>query len=136
MTEKELSRYFHLKKEIKDLKERLAKLGDDGIGGTEFTDMPKGMTIPESVEEMIVGLREKYIELRVSALEEYIKIETYINTKVDDPEIRNIMRKRFLDLWKWEDIGREYHSDRTTVSKKCRKYIEKLSHNSRQVVLL
>ena len=56
-------------------------------------------------------------------LEQYIKIEKYISN-VEDSEIRLIMRKRFLDLKDWEDIGNKIHCDRTTVARKVRKYIK------------
>lgn len=134
MTEKELSRYYYLKKEISDLEERIIKLGY-GVGSVEISDMPKGVPSNNTIQQRVVELREKYIEARVSALEEYLKIEKYISS-VDDSEIRTMMRLRFLDLKSWEEIGREYHYDRTTVSKKIRRYIKQVSHNSHQNVLL
>lgn len=67
-------------------------------------------------------LKELWLDARLSALEEYLKIEKYISN-IDDSEIRTIMRMRFLDLKKWEQIGNELKYDRTVVAKKCRKYI-------------
>lgn len=128
MTEKELSKYFYLKKEIEDLEERINKLGV-GIGSIVLTDMPKGNKKRVSIQEKITELKNKYIEARVSALEEYLKIENYINS-VEDTEIRTIMRMRFLDLKTWDEIGKEFYSDRTTISKKLRANIKSLSHNS------
>ena len=125
MSEKELSQYFHLKKEIEDLEERIAKLGN-GVGGIEIKDMPGGSHKISSIQEKIVELKEKWINARISALEEYLKIENYIKT-IEDSELRTIFRMRFLDLKKWEEIGRKFYSDRTTISKKVREYI---SHNS------
>lgn len=121
MTEKELSKYFYLKKEIEDLEERIEKLGV-GIGSIEITDMPKGSKKIVSIQEKVTELRNRYIEARISALEEYLKIENYIKS-VEDPEIRTIMRMRFLDLKAWEEIGRELHMYRTTAFRNCRKYI-------------
>lgn len=122
MTEKELSKYFYLKKEIEDLEERINKLGV-GIGSIVLTDMPKGNKKRVSIQEKITELKNKYIEARVSALEEYLKIENYINS-VEDTEIRTIMRMRFLDLKKWEEIGRNLHMDRTTAYRNLKKYIK------------
>lgn len=122
MTEKELSKYFYLKKEIEDLEERINKLGV-GIGSVVLTDMPKGNKKRVSIQEKITELKNKYIEARVSALEEYLKIENYIKS-VEDTEIRTIMRMRFLDLKTWEEIGRNLHMDRTTAYRNLKKYIK------------
>ncbi len=127
MSEKELSQYFHLKKEIEDLEERIAKLGN-GVGSIEIKDMPGGSHKISSIQEKIIILKEQWINARISALEEYIKIENYIKT-IEDSELRTIFRMRFLDLKNWEEIGRKFYSDRTTISKRVRSYIQ-LSHNS------
>lgn len=130
MTEKDLSQYFKLSKEVKDLEERIITMGN-GIGSMEFNSNTKavGKKI-ESIQEKISELKDLWMESRVSALEKYIEIEKYIES-VEDSEIRTMMRKRFLDLKDWEEIGKEFHCDRTTVSKKIRKYIkEQVSHKS------
>ena len=124
MSEKELSQYFHLKKEIEDLEERIAKLGN-GVGSIKITDMPKGSSKLSSIQERIVELKEKWITARLTALEEYIKIETYINS-IEDTEIRMIARYRYLDLLGWEQIALKIGNgqDRTTISKKIRKFLD------------
>ena len=68
----------------------------------------------------------KLTEKRLSALEQYLEIERYIED-VDDVEIRNIMRYRFLDLLKWEEIAERMYQDRTTIAKKVRKYLKERS---------
>jgi hypothetical protein len=129
MTEKELSKYYYLNIEIKDLEEKIARFGD-GVGSPGYGEMIKSSGRHDSIEEKYVQLKSMYMEARVSALEEYIKIEKYISS-VEDPEIRLILRKRFLDLKQWEEIGNELYCDRTTVSKKCRNFIKnQVSHKS------
>lgn len=129
MSEKELSKYYWLKKEINDLENRLLEFGD-GISATSITNEMKGSAEHISIQEKRAILVEKLFNARLSALEEYIKIESYIE-KVDDVEIRQIMRYRFLDLLSWNEIGAEMLYDRTTISKKLRAYL-KHSHNSHQ----
>lgn len=129
MNEKDLSKYFWLKKEINDLENRLLEFGD-GISATSITNEIKGSPEHISIQEKRAILVEKLFNARLSALEEYIKIESYIE-KVDDVEIRQIMRYRFLDLLSWNEIGAEMLYDRTTISKKLRAYL-KHSHNSHQ----
>jgi hypothetical protein len=124
MSEKELSKYYYLKKEIKDLEERIETLGN-GVGSIKISDMPKGSSKISSIEEKIVELKEKWINARVSALEEYLRIETYINS-IEDIEIRLIARYRYLDLLSWEQIALKIGKcqDRTTVSKKMRSFLD------------
>lgn len=121
MTEKELGRYFWLKKEVKHLENELEEFGD-GVSATSFEEKIGSSGINTSIQEKRAILIEKLINARLTALEEYIKIETYIN-KVEDTEIRSIMVLRFQELKNWEQIGDELHMERTTVSKKLRRYL-------------
>lgn len=126
MTKDELNKYYHLKIEIEYLKQKIDEFGD-GVKSQQFSEdkvssSHKNKSIQETKVELVAILTEK----RISALEEYIKIEQYIDN-VDDPELRNIMRFRFLDCMDWEDIGNKYFMDRTTVAKKVNRYIKKKS---------
>ena len=122
MTEKELSKYYYLTIEIKDIEERIAKFGN-GVGSKEFDNEISGTGKKESIQEKYMELKSLYIEKRIDALEEYIKIEKYISD-VEDPEIRLIMRLRFMDLKDWDEIGAKLNYDRTSISKKVRRYIK------------
>ena len=62
-------------------------------------------------------------EKRISALEQYLAIERYIES-VEDVELRNIMRYRFLDLYTWDMIADLMYMDRSTVSKKVKRYLK------------
>lgn len=123
MDEKELSKYYYLKKEVEDLEQRIVEFGD-GIKSSQFKEVSvssshNNKSIQETKVELVALLTEK----RISALEQYLEIERYIED-VDDAEIRNIMRYRFLDLMKWEEIGEKIFQDRTSVAKKMRKYLK------------
>jgi hypothetical protein len=122
MTEKELSKYYYLTIEIKDIEERIAKFGN-GVGSKGFDNEISGTGKKESIQEKYMELKSLYIEKRLDALEEYIRIEKYISD-VEDPEIRLIMRLRFMDLKDWDEIGAKLNYDRTSVSKKVRRYIK------------
>ena len=132
MTEKELNKYYWLKKEIEDIENRLIEFGD-GVSGIQYKEINVVSSHKVvSIQDKRMELVNKLLEARVSALEEYIKIESFIET-VDDSKIRQIMRYRFLDLKDWYRIGELMNCDRTTVSKMLRKYLkEKLSHNSHE----
>lgn len=121
MSEKELSRYYWLKKEIKNLEDRLLEFGV-GVSSPSLDNEIAGTGNHASIQERRAELVEKLINARLSALEEYLRIESYIE-KVEDSEIRQIMRYRFLDLFSWSRIGEEMHYERTTISKKLRSFI-------------
>lgn len=123
MTEKELSKYYWLRKEIKDLEERLVEFGY-GISATKLDKEISGITSTESIQEKRVVIIEKWISARVSALEEYLKIESYIES-VEDSEIRQIMRYRFLDLKKWNEIDKLMLCGKDYAKKKYYQYRKK-----------
>lgn len=122
MNEKELSRYYWLKKEVKNLEERLEEFGS-GLKAMNMETEAGSSGVHDSIQEKRAQLVERLINARLTALEEYLKIESYIE-KVDDSEIRQIMRYRFLDLYGWFKIGDLMNYDRTTCSKKLRAYIK------------
>lgn len=137
MNEKDLSKYYWLKQEVNDLEENIRKVKNeikefgDGVGSSKFKDIVTSSSgVSESIQEKYMKLKEKletlqniHIEKRLSALEEYIKIENYISS-VEEPLIRLIMRKRFLDLKQFEEIGKELKYERTSISKMMRKYLK------------
>lgn len=105
MDEKELSKYYYLKREIEDLEKRIIELEKTGgISGMRYREVDvMGTPINSSIQAKLDELLDKLIERRISALEEYLKIERFINN-VEDLEIRQIMRYRFMDLEKWDKI--------------------------------
>lgn len=126
MTEKELSKYYNLKQEVTDLEERIAEFGS-GVRSTQIKEVSVSSShSTKSIQETKVELVARLTEKRLSALEQYLEIERYIED-VEDAEIRNIMRYRFLDLMKWEEIAEKTFQDRTTVAKKVRKYLKERS---------
>lgn len=122
MSEKELSRYYWLKREIKNLENRLEEFGI-GLSAVNLEKELSKSSNRSTIQQRRAELVEKLINARLSALEEYLKIESYIE-KVPDSEVREIMRYRFLDLYNWYEIGELTHSHRTTAYKKMRNYIK------------
>lgn len=122
MKEKELNKYYYLKKEVEDLEERIETY-DVGVSSVRVKELNVDSS-PQfsSIQEKVVELKDKWMQKRVEALEEYIKIESFID-RVDDAEIRVLLRYRYLDLLSWEQIGEKVFMDRTSVSKKIRKFL-------------
>lgn len=132
MTEKELGAIYYLDKQITRLKQRIAELEGEMIGGGGFGGMPRGNT-PGNPTARIAVKRAELLEQLNKTLEERIEAEISIRSfieGVNDPEIKTIMELRFLYKMSWVDIAAEVSTsykdcDRTTVSKKLRKYIKK-----------
>ena len=123
MSEKELSRYYNLKREVQDLEDRIKEFGS-GVKSTPIKEVQVSSShSTKSIQETKVELVSRYTEKRIEALEQYLAIERYIED-IEDVEIRNLMRYRFLDLMKWEDIAEKVFQDRTTISKKVRRFLK------------
>ena len=103
MSEKELRQYYWLKKEIKSLEDKIEEFGD-GVGAVAIKEtIVSGSAPKSSIQEKKMMLLNQLTDARITALEKYIEIERYI-ASVEDSEIRQIMRFRFLDLRKWNEI--------------------------------
>ena len=121
MEEKELRRYYHLKVEIDDLKQRIDEFGD-GVKSQQFnSDKVSSSHTHKSIQETKIELVAMYNEKRISAIEENLKIERYLDN-IDDPEMRTIMRYRHLDLKTWEEIDKLTHNGKDYSKKKYYKY--------------
>lgn len=123
MNEKELSKYYYLKKEIENLEERIITFGV-GVSSVKIKELNVDSS-PQyaSIQEKISELKDMWIQKRVEALEEYIKIEHFISG-ITDSEIRQIMRYRYLDLKKWDEIDILLHNGKDYSKKKYHKYIK------------
>ena len=65
MNEKELSRYFYLKREIDDLEERILTFGA-GISSVRYKELDvSGSAKYQAIQEKIVQLKDLWMEKRV-----------------------------------------------------------------------
>ena len=126
MTKEDLSKYFYLVLEIKDIERKLKELNNKTIGAIRISDSPFGKTITDLVSSQL-DLIEKYnIKLekkRIDAIEELIKIEDYISG-IKDIETRLIFTKRYIELKKWEVIAIEMHMSERSVFQRHSDYLK------------
>lgn len=126
MTYEELNSLFFLHKRIEYLRQRLKELSsEDGLNGVNYDGMPHGFGGSSPVERIALKkalLIEEYNQAIEKALQKEIKISAYIEA-TEDSEVKLIMQRRFLQFMTYEQIAAEIHSDRTTVSKKLRRYL-------------
>ncbi len=132
MTEKELKQLYWLKKEIKQIDNELQKLENMSLTKSPIiTGLPFGNDKSDSVANYscdIVDLETKLKEKKQKCIDNVARVEDFIDN-IEDSEIRQIFRFRHIDGLSWDDIAGEMCMDRTTVSKKYRKFM-KVSHKS------
>ena len=132
MTERELMSLIYIQARINRLNERIAELEDeDGLGSVNMDGMPHGTTPGNPVERMALAraaLHEKLLQLKVDLAEKELAIMNYIES-VEQEDIKLIMEMRYIDGKNWHDAAVEWvqrtgkYADRTTLSKKVRKYL-------------
>ena len=121
-----LNKLYYLKIDIESIKEEIKNLPT--ISSPELTGMPHGTGVSNPIEKYFLkkeALMEKLNAKVEKYTEELMRIEGVIE-RIDDPEVRTIARMRFILNMKWEDIGDKVHLERTTCSKKLRKYINNM----------
>ena len=121
-----LNKLYYLKIDIENIKEEIRCLPT--ISSPQITGMPHGTGVSNPIEQYFLkkeALIEKLNQKIEKYTEELMRIEGVIE-RIDDPEIRAIARMRFILNMKWEDIGEKMYLERTTCSKKLRKYVESM----------
>lgn len=124
---KELNKLYYIKKNITALEEELAELNN--LGSASINNMPKGNTTSDPTQKFVMKknrILEKLNKNYEKYLTEYEKINNFIDS-IEDEEIKLIARLRFIKLKDWESIGEEVKADRTTPSKKLKRYLESIN---------
>lgn len=133
MTERELSQLYWLNKETEKLQAELRELDSKSLYSSPIiTDMPKSKRYDDKIARDIADKIDiaRIIELNLERIQiERARLERYISN-IKDSETRLIFRLRHINGMTWEDIGEEMGYERTSVSKKHKRYLQQHSHNS------
>lgn len=122
---KNLNKLYWLKQEVIQIENQIKELTI--LSAFEMSGMPSGHSVSSPVEQFynrLDKLRTKLGKAKAKVAKEMERLETYIEA-VEDAEIRVLARKRYLECKKFEDIGKECHMDRRTVSRKLENYFGK-----------
>lgn len=108
MTKEELKSYKALKREQEQIEEKLWEL-EATIGDPKTAKMdgmphgsPSGGSGLENVVARYIELKERYEAKRAEILAKQLAIETAIESL--DPDERRMMRYRYIDGMKWEEV--------------------------------
>lgn len=126
MNKKELSKYYYLSIEIKDLEERIQEVRNKSVGVSRITGMPfsGGKSNPvEQRAELLIKLENQLEAKKTKAIKKLMILEEYIST-IDDSEIRVIFTKRYIELKKWDTIAKEMFMSERTVYRRHSKYLK------------
>ena len=119
-----LNKLYYLKIDIENIKEEIMSL--PVISSPQITGMPRGSGVSNPIEQYYIkkeALVEKLNQKIEKYTEELIRVEGILE-RIEDPEVRAIARMRFVQNMKWEEIGDKMYMERTTVSKKLRRYLK------------
>ena len=133
MTKRELSKYYYLSLEMKNIENRIRELEITTISCKEPTGMPRGNEIGKPVEkkaELLIRLKEKLEKRKEKSLKILSDIDEYIEA-IEDPETRMIFTKRYIELKRWEDITKEMCMSESSV---FRRHKNQLRRNQDEVV--
>lgn len=120
MNKKQLSKYYYLSMEIKDIQTKLEEIRNQSIGVAKMTGMPFSSKVGNPTEQqamLIIKYTQKLEKKQSKALAELLKIEDYISN-IEDVETRLIFSKRYIELKKWEKIALEMFMSEATVFRK------------------
>lgn len=140
MTKKDLEQLADLKKEIRELEERILKIQQIDIRAVPVKVDASGKNFPyiqgsatvSSYDPAIAGRRDKMLyekrmlldERRKNAAKEEKRLMQYINN-IKESRVRRIMQYRYIDGYSWEKIGNIMHFDRRTGERIINRYLQR-----------
>lgn len=125
MNKNQLSKYYRLSLEIKDLEERIAEVEGTLVGSSKITGMPRGSGISDPVTktaELLVTLKKRLEKRKVEAMDRLLQIEEYVSS-IEDVEVRLIFTKRYIEFKKWPQIAEELFMSERSVHRKHSDYL-------------
>ena len=108
MTKKELSQLYYLKKEIRQLEQRIKELETEATGcAAKITGLPHGTDINDKIGNYAAQIADlkSLLDLNLKkCFYELNRLDRYIQS-VDDPLTKQIMMYRFISGYSWGKIA-------------------------------
>ena len=131
MNKKQLSKYYYLTLEIKDIETKIQEIESTIISSSKLTGMPHGSIKSDPVSkkaELLVTLKKRLEKRKEEAMQRMIEIENYI-AEIDDSAIKLIFTKRYIELKKWYQIANEMFMSERSVYRKHSSYFRRSKHD-------
>lgn len=106
-----LKKYRPLVVEADELKKRIESM--DGLRSPTISDNPAHTNETHGLDAIVIKrhkLFRQYIKKLKHCQDMLLEIEQYLDT-VTDPEVRTLIRYKYLDGMTWEEAGREIKMD-------------------------
>lgn len=113
-----LKKYRPLAAEADELKNRIESM--DGLHSPTISDNPAHTNETHGLDTIVIKrhkLFRQYIKKLKRCQDMLLEIEQYLDT-VTDPEVRTLIRYKYLDGMTWEEAGREIKMDPSWCRKK------------------
>lgn len=102
-----LKKYRPIAAEADELKKRIESM--DGLHSPAISDNPTHTNETHGLDEIVIKrhkLYRQYLKKLKRCQDMLLEIERYLDT-VTDPEVRILIRYKYLDGMTWEETGRE-----------------------------
>ena len=126
MTKEELSKYYYLKQEIKQIEDKIEEIDSTFMRASLINceKFERKLSNPQEKRMILIEKYEKKLEIAINkSIEELIKIEEFINS-IEDPENRMIFRYRYIELKSWNEISSLIHISRSAIFERHNKILK------------
>ena len=126
MTKEELSKYYYLKQEIKQIEDKIEEIDSTFMRASLINceKFERKLSNPQEKRMILIEKYEQKLEIAINkSMEELIKIEEFINS-IEDPENRMIFRYRYIELKSWNEISSLIHISRSAIFERHNKILK------------
>ena len=126
MTKEELSKYYYLKQEIKQIEDKIKAIDSTFMRASLINceKIERKLSNPQEKRMILIEKYEQKLEIAINkSIEELIKIEEFINS-IEDPENRMIFRYRYIELKSWNEISSLIHISRSAIFERHNKILK------------
>ena len=126
MTKEELSKYYYLKQEIKQIEDKIKEIDSTFMRASLINceKFERKLSNPQEKRMILIEKYEQKLEIAIKkSIEELIKIEEFINS-IEDPENRMIFRYRYIELKSWNEISSLIHISRSAIFERHNKILK------------
>ena len=126
MTKEELSKYYYLKQEIKQIEDKIKEIDSTFMRASLINceKFERKLSNPQEKRMILIEKYEQKLEIAINkSIEELIKIEEFINS-IEDPENRMIFRYRYIELKSWNQISSLIHISRSAIFERHNKILK------------
>ena len=126
MTKEELSKYYYLKQEIKQIEDKIKEIDSTFMRASLINceKFERKLSNPQEKRMILIEKYEQKLEIAINkSIEELIKIEEFINS-IEDPENRMIFRYRYIELKSWNEISSLIHISTSAIFERHNKILK------------